>query len=152
MAIFIFDLWTNICRNIVRFRVIHKKLFIWSRAGKKCYLGNDKSDKVKLVLKSSRMINIMIIYAIKMLYKLKFLNYSTKMATPISIYGQRSISETVNVRGLNVCLKEAERPCLYSTCEATYMLKYRSFSGYSQKNVFLCANKNAISKITKAIK
>ena len=42
------------------------------------------------------------------------------MATPISIYGQSSISETVNVRGLNVCLKEAEWPCLYSTCEATY--------------------------------
>ena len=120
MAIFIFDLWTNICRNIVRFRVIRKKLFSWSRAGKKCYLGNDKSDKVKLVLKSSRMINIMIIYAIKMLYKLKFLKYSTKMATPISIYGQRSISETVNVRGLNVWLKEAEWPCLYSTCKATY--------------------------------
>ena len=96
-----------------------KTVYFFAR-WEKCYLGNDKSDKVKLVLKSSRMINIVIIYAIKMLYKLNILNYSTKMATPISIYGQRSISETVNVRGLNVCLKEAERPCLYSTCEATY--------------------------------
>ena len=42
------------------------------------------------------------------------------MATPISIYGQKPISETVNVRGLNVCLKEAECPYLYSTCEPTY--------------------------------
>ena len=66
------------------------------------------------------MINIVIISAIKILRKLKILNYSTKMATPISIYGQKPISETVNVRGLNVCLKEAEWPCLYLTCEATY--------------------------------
>ena len=66
------------------------------------------------------MINIVIIYAIKMLYKLNILNYPTKMATPISIYGQKSILETVNVRGLKLCLKEAEWPCLYLTCEAIY--------------------------------
>ena len=103
----------------------------------KCYLGNDKSDKVKLVLKSSRMINIVIIYAIKMLYKPNILNYSTKMATPISIYGRKSISETVNVRGLNVCLKEAEWPCLYSTCEATYAQISSVFELFT-KNCYFC--------------
>ena len=74
------------------------------------------------------------------------------MATPISIYGRKSISETVNVRGLNVCLKEAEWPCLYSTCEATYAQISSVFELFAKNYYFLRAEKNAILKMTKAIK
>ena len=115
-----------------------KTVYFFAR-WEKCYLGNDKSDKVKLVLKSSRMINIVIIYAIKMLYKLNILNYSTKMATPISIYGQKSILETVTVRGLKVCLKEVEWPCLYLTCESIYAEIFFVFELFAKNCLFFCA-------------
>ena len=75
------------------------------------------------------------------------------MATPISIYGRKSISETVNVRGLNVCLKEAEWPYLYSTCEPTYAETSFVFELFA-KNCLFCRTleKNGISETIKAIK
>ena len=75
------------------------------------------------------------------------------MATPISIYGQKPISETVSVRELNVCLKEAEWPYLYSTCEPTYAEISFVFELFAKNCLFCRAlGKNAISETTKAIK
>ena len=75
------------------------------------------------------------------------------MATPISIYGQKPIWEMVCVRGLNVCLKEAEWPYLYSTCEPTYAEISFVFELFAKNCLFGRAlEKNAISETTKAIK
>ena len=75
------------------------------------------------------------------------------MATPISIYGQKPISEMVSVRGLNVCLKEAEWPYLYSTCEPTYAEISFVFELFAKNCLFFSrVRKNAISETTKAMK
>ena len=69
-----------------------------------------------------------------------------KMATPISIYGQKIISEMVSVRRLNVCLKEAEWPCLYSTCEATYGQISFVFELFTKNCSFFCALRKMLSR------
>ena len=69
-----------------------------------------------------------------------------KMATPISIYGQNPISETVGVRKLNVCLKEAEWPCLYSTCEAIYTQISFVFELFAKNCLFSRALRKMLSR------
>ena len=86
MAMFIFDLWSNICLNIVHFWVICKNCLFFVR-WEKCYLGNDVSDTIKLVLTSIRMIKFVLILQLKCSTMLIFYIIQQKLPHPLPYKG-----------------------------------------------------------------